>query len=214
MGTLRVPATPRHPENYLDSEDNVAVGKNHATSSLDFKQTGKTNPQSVNASHFDHCRLQNVKVYLNSQNYPYGNLNLNIDNAQLALLHDMYARFQTSCYDKEPGPLLSCAEFRDHAPLIVIDCSKQCESVKAGAIDVRLEFECQANIPVQTAAYCLIIHDKLVECNALRSSVTRRVLKESYWWGKSIFSPLEATVYYGCDCRSMYLQRFWKTGGL
>ena len=57
----------------------------------------------------------------------------------------------------------------------MIDCSKQCELVKAGAIDVRLEFECLANIPAQTAAYCLIIHDKLVEYNALRSSVTKRV---------------------------------------
>jgi len=35
---------------------------------------------------------------------------------------------------------ISCAEFRDHAPLIVIDCSKECETVKADAIDVRLEF--------------------------------------------------------------------------
>jgi len=85
-------------------------------------QTNMKNRPAVNASHFDHCRLQNLKVYLNSQNYPYGNLNLNIDNAQLALLYDMYARFQTPYYDKEPGPLLSCAEYRDHAPLIVIDC--------------------------------------------------------------------------------------------
>ena len=116
-----------------------------------------------------------MKVYLNSQCYPYGNLNLNFGNAQLALLYEMYAHFQASYYDKEAGPLLSCAEYRDHAPLIVIDCSKQCETVKSGAIDVRLEFECQANIPAHTAAYCLIIHDKVVEYNVLRSSVIRRV---------------------------------------
>jgi len=126
-------------------------------------QTDRKNQPALNASHFDHCHLQNVKVYLNSQCYPYGNLNLNFGNAQLALLYEMYAHFQTSYYDKEAGPLLSCAEFRDHSPLIVIDCSKQCETVKSGAIDVRLEFECQANIPAHTAAYCLIIHDKIVE---------------------------------------------------
>ena len=60
-------------------------------------QTNRKNQPAVNASHFDHCRLQNVKVYLNSQNYPYGNLNLNIDNAQLALLYDMYYQSQRSC---------------------------------------------------------------------------------------------------------------------
>jgi len=85
-------------------------------------QTDRKNQPALNASHFDHCHLQNVKVYLNSQCYPYGNLNLNFGNAQLALLYEMYAHFQTSYYDKEAGPLLSCAEFRDHSPLIVIDC--------------------------------------------------------------------------------------------
>jgi len=30
------------------------------------------------------------------------------------------------------------------------------ETVKSGAIDVRLEFECHANIPAHTAAYGLI----------------------------------------------------------
>jgi len=139
-------------------------------------QTNRKNQLGVNASHFDHCQLQNVKVYLNSQSYPYGNLNLNMDQAQYALLYNMYAQFQTSYYDRNaPDPLLSRTDFKDHAPLIVIDCSKQCESLKSGAIDVRLEFECQANMPAHTAAYCLIIHDKIVEYNALRSSVTRRV---------------------------------------
>jgi len=52
---------------------------------------------------------------------PYGNLNLNIGNSQLELLYEMYVHFQASHYDKETGPLFSCAEFRDHAPLIVID---------------------------------------------------------------------------------------------
>jgi len=99
-----------------------------------------------------------------------------MDQAQYELLYIMYAQFQTSYYDrKAPDPLLSRTDFKDHAPLIVIDCSKQCESLKSGAIDVRLEFECQANMPAHTAAYCLIIHDKIVEYNALRSSVTRRV---------------------------------------
>ena len=124
----------------------------------------------------DHCQLKNVKVYLNSQSYPYGNLNLKMDQAQYALLYNMYAQFKTSYYDRNaPDPLLSRTDSKDHTPLIAIDCSKQCESLKSGAIDVRLEFECQANMPAHTAAYCLIIHDKIVEYNALRSSVTRRV---------------------------------------
>jgi len=41
----------------------------------------------------------------------------------------------------------------------VIDCSWQNESIKSGTVDVRLDFECKENVPANTTAYCLIIHD-------------------------------------------------------
>ncbi|XP_046751324.1 uncharacterized protein LOC124414420 [Diprion similis] len=70
-------------------------------------QTARKNEALKNASEFDHCRIRDVKLFLNSQCYPYGNLNLDISNNQYAILYDMYVQFQTSYYNKEAEPLLS-----------------------------------------------------------------------------------------------------------
>ena len=116
-----------------------------------------------------------MKLFLNDQCYPYGNLNLNINRNQYAVLYEMYTNFQTNYYGKEPQPLLSKREFIDFAPLIVIDCSKQNESLKYGAVDVRLEFEASENFPAQTSAYCLILRDRLVEYKPISGGVKKLV---------------------------------------
>lgn len=102
-------------------------------------------------------------------------MNLNIDQNQYAVLYDMYTNFQSMYYNKEAEPWLSKKEFLSHAPLIVIDCSKQNDSLKSGPVDVRLEFEMKKNIPAQTCAYCLILHDRIVEYNPLSGGVKKMV---------------------------------------
>jgi len=42
-------------------------------------QTGRKNIMSEDASRFDHCKLNNVKLYLNSECYPYDDMNLDFD---------------------------------------------------------------------------------------------------------------------------------------
>ncbi|XP_015604642.1 uncharacterized protein LOC107272223 [Cephus cinctus] len=74
-------------------------------------QTNRKNKKNKNASHFNHCNVRDVKLFLNSQCYPYGNLNLDIDYNQFALLYEMYANFQAAYYGKNPEPLLKKAEF-------------------------------------------------------------------------------------------------------
>lgn len=93
-------------------------------------QTNRKNQRAVSASYFDHCNISNVKLFLNSQYYPYGNLNLDISNNQYALLYDMYTNFQSVYYGKEVQSILSKQDFISVAPLIVIDCSKQNEALK------------------------------------------------------------------------------------
>lgn len=83
----------------------------------------------------------------------------------------MYARFQHSYYDKETRPLLSPKEFLTFAPLSVIDCSRQNETLSTGSVDVRLESETKENIPANTTAYCLILHDRIVKYNPLSGAV-------------------------------------------
>lgn len=134
-------------------------------------QQNRKNMKDKNISQFDHCNLTNIKLYLNSICYPYNNLNLNFSNNCYALLYDMYTNFQKFYYDRENDPLLSKENFKNVAPLIVIECINQNESIKPAAVDIRLEFEADNNFPENTAAYCLILHDKITEYNPLTGSV-------------------------------------------
>lgn len=124
-----------------------------------FQENRKNNAKK-SAAKFDHCKISNLKLHLNSANYPYDDLKLDIENNHFAILYDMYTRFQESYYNVPSQPLLDVERFKNIAPLIVVDCSKQNESLRSAPVDIRLEFEAKEAFPANTTAYCLIIHDK------------------------------------------------------
>jgi len=59
--------------------------------------------------------------------------------------------------------LLNVLSFIEKRAFSVIDCSRQNESVKSATVDVRIEFDCKENMPANIIAYCLIIHDRVIE---------------------------------------------------
>ena len=126
-------------------------------------QTARNNELTANASEFDHCNIRNVKLFLNSQYYPYGDMNLDMNNNQFALLYEMFANFQASYYGKNIEPIVNMTNFRNQAPLIVFDCSRQNEMLKSAPVDVHLEFESREDFPKKTSALRLIIHDRIIE---------------------------------------------------
>ena len=126
-----------------------------------------------NAGEFDHCNITNVKLFLNSQYYPYGNLDIDFKQNRYAALYDMFTNFQSSYYNKNPAPMVTKNQYRDHLPLIIIDCSKQNEILKTGSVDVRLEFDASENFPTGTSAYALIIHDRIIEYKPMSGDVRK-----------------------------------------
>jgi len=138
-------------------------------------QTGKANNLKGNASLFDSCNLTNIKLFLNSQFYPYDNLSVSFNKKRYSVLYDMYSRFQSSYYGKVNTPLLTPEQFAKNAPIAVIDCSKQNESVKSSTVDIRIELEFEENVPENTTAYCLILHDSIITYTPL-TGVVKRVL--------------------------------------
>ncbi|XP_024875593.1 uncharacterized protein LOC112456996 [Temnothorax curvispinosus] len=139
-------------------------------------QTGRKNVMSADTSRFDDCKLTNVKLYLNSEVYPYDDLNLDFGKHRWAILYDMYARFCKGYYGYEYlEPSLTVSTFLRNGPFVIIDCSRQNESVKNATVDVRLEFDCMENVPPNTSAYCLIIHDRVIEYNPL-TNVVRKIV--------------------------------------
>ncbi|XP_071581957.1 uncharacterized protein [Temnothorax nylanderi] len=139
-------------------------------------QTGRKNVISADTSRFDDCKLTNVKLYLNSEVYPYDDLNLDFGKHRWAILYDMYARFCKGYYGYEYlEPSLTVSTFLRNGPFVIIDCSRQNESVKNATVDVRIEFDCMENVPPNTSAYCLIIHDRVIEYNPL-TNVVRKIV--------------------------------------
>ncbi|KAE9521828.1 hypothetical protein AGLY_017763 [Aphis glycines] len=126
-------------------------------------QKERKNSLEKDCSVFDHCNITNVKVFLNSIAYPYDNLNLDFAKNNFTLLYDMYTSFQESYYEKSiRNPILSPSTFLTHAPIIVIDTSKQNDSATASSVDVQLEIEASESL-LGVTAYCLLIHDCIVE---------------------------------------------------
>ena len=133
--------------------------------------TGRAGKIEKNMSQFDHCNIKNIRVYLNTERYPYDNLNIDFDANHYATLYDMYCRFQSTYYNKHDEPLLSKEEFKKIAPLLVVDCSNQKDYLQANAVVFRLEFETNSNVANDTIAYCLVLHDRVFTYNALTKAV-------------------------------------------
>ncbi|KYN18627.1 hypothetical protein ALC57_09066 [Trachymyrmex cornetzi] len=69
--------------------------------------------------------------------------------------------------------LLNVLSFIEKGPSAVIDCLRQNESFKSATVDVRIEFDCKENVPANTTAYCLIIHDRVIEYCSLSNVVLK-----------------------------------------
>ena len=116
-------------------------------------------------SQFDNVKLTNIRVFLNSERYPYHDLYLNFDENKFSALYEMYANFRQSYYGISNEPLFSPENFKEKCPITYIDCSHQKESLQAGSVVMRIEFETNENIKKDTSAYCLILHDKVFSYN-------------------------------------------------
>lgn len=137
-------------------------------------QTRRKNVTTRDMSQFDHCHLRNVKVFLNSTYFPYESLNSKFAEEKYLLIYEQYARFQQSYYGRRSEPMLGLKEFKEKAPLFVIDCCRQNETLKTGPIDVCVEIESDLEIPDQTTAYCLILNDCIAEYRPL-SNIVRKI---------------------------------------
>jgi len=88
---------------------------------------------TVRKTYFDTYKLINVKLYLNSEFYPY-DLNLDFDKRRAAILYDMYLRFHMSYYQiprERNEPAFQLNFFLKGFTLVTID-SQPNESVKSG----------------------------------------------------------------------------------
>jgi len=145
----RVTISIRGPSRWLLSS------RSRATSFSLCKQIKKT---FENISRLDDCKLTNAKLYLNSECYPYDDLNLDFNKNRCAILYDLYACFcknrttDTSISSRDSSlQLFYVMPVRDHRLLSTERIGQEC------TVDMRLDFKCKENVPANTIAYYLIM---------------------------------------------------------
>lgn len=111
------------------------------------------------ASYFENLNITDIKLFLNSDAFPFEATRWDFASLKYTTLYQMYLNFQKSfLFKRNSEPLLDFQEFKEHA-LFVFDCSKHHDSVKPTHVDVKLEIHSSANFPANTRAYCILIHD-------------------------------------------------------
>jgi len=132
-------------------------------------QTDRKNKINKSISEFDSCNLQNAKVYLNSDYFPYENL-----LGKQELMYRMFLDFPSAYYNHsintELGTEIDFDTFCTKTPLIVIDCSHQSSHLKSST-DIRIDMEFKEAVPPNTSAYCILISDRIMEYTPLTSMV-------------------------------------------
>lgn len=137
-------------------------------------QTNRRGNLTSDMSKFDNCNLRNIRVFLNSDKYPYSDLYLDFDSNKYSYLYEMFSSFRKSYYEDSVEPVFSPKQFKNIAPIAYINCMYQKDTIETGPIVMRVEFETSKDVPEKTSAYCLILHDKLFAYNPL-TKIVRQV---------------------------------------
>ncbi|CAG9813086.1 unnamed protein product [Phaedon cochleariae] len=142
---------------------------------IGFQNIENSDDISKDVTKFTHANINNIRLYLNSEVYPYERWNLDFDKKLDSAAYYAYENFQRSYYDKDMGePMMNIEEFRKN-PLFLIDCRHQPDALKSSNVDIKLEFETRrTQFPDNTRVYALILHDAYLTYSALDGSIQTR----------------------------------------
>ncbi|RLU16090.1 hypothetical protein DMN91_011848 [Ooceraea biroi] len=90
--------------------------------SWDLYELDEKNVSNEDITVFNDCKLTNMKLYLNSECYPYDDMNLDFDRGRYAILYEMYSRFRKAYYGNDcDETLLTTINFLIRGPFVVIE---------------------------------------------------------------------------------------------
>lgn len=139
----------------------------------------KHNRQAIaaDAAGFDVCNISDVRLHLNSETFPYDNFKSHTRAGFCQELYYAFAQIQGAYYPEYKGsnPFPLTYETFAAQPIYAFDCSRTNESLLSGSVDIRLEISASGNIPENTAAYCLIIHENQFEYSPFSGIVVKSV---------------------------------------
>lgn len=126
-------------------------------------QNNKINNINADPSTFDHTEIRNIKLFINEDQYPYGDLGVDFETNKYALCYEAFAKFKQDYYHNENlGTKYSLETYKDQCPLFVFDTSHYTKELKpASSIDIKVEFTWNDAPNANVTLYCLLIRDSV-----------------------------------------------------
>lgn len=143
-------------------------------------QKDKIDKKDADPTDLIHSHLTNIKVMLNSTEFPYQRMNLDFVNDDYLVAFINYKDFQKNYYHKTTTSSSSVKErclfdyekFKSN-PVFVVNCMRQFESDKESPVDVKIELESSRNFEDGTKVYALILYDNIIQYNPFNEKVTK-----------------------------------------
>lgn len=139
-------------------------------------QTDRAFNVTREASYFDHCNVTNMKVFLNSQYFPYEDLNTDFATSNYHEVARMIDSIQQNYYNHTETYNSSRNDYASllQKTVFAFDCTRMNE-FKSGSVDLRIEFSTSQQVAPNTTAYCLIIHDNFITYSPFHGTVNREI---------------------------------------
>jgi len=103
--------------------------------------------------------LTDCHVSLNSERYPFLDLNVDFTKGDFAGLYRMFREYRESVHDSS-DVAINYVHFKKAYPLVVIDCTKQSERLQSGVVDIQAKMRFSVNVPANTRCHALLIGDR------------------------------------------------------
>ncbi|CAG9814731.1 unnamed protein product [Phaedon cochleariae] len=139
-----------------------------------FFQTKKADNSHEDVTSFDNANIKSIRLALNSDYYPQERMLLDFSKDQYADAHFNYTDFNKSYHNcQQKRSLVNFNEFKTR-PMFVIDCSRRHLGLKSSTVDTKLDIEATTGFFPDTKAYCIIVHDQIIELLPL-SGIVRNI---------------------------------------
>lgn len=132
-------------------------------------QNNKRNDVLKNPTQFDHVDISDVRVIINGDYFPSERIQSNFAENDYVEIFHRYTEFKKSykneIYNNDyiKNSILNYTDFKNNAPLFVIDCSKRPESIKDTYVDIKIDIESRKQFPSNITAYCIVIQEMIME---------------------------------------------------
>lgn len=135
-------------------------------------QTLRKGHRNKDASIFDYANVRNVRLFLNSLQFPYSNFETNYSTENYGILYRNFIDFRKSFYGKNDISV-DMDTYKNYCPIIVFNTMHTEPLARSTPIDVRLEFEFTSELAEGTNICLLIVQDSIVSYQPLSGTVFR-----------------------------------------